>query len=280
MAALEVVQQRLSQIGLEPFCLELHSKKVTKRHFLQQMEKALEVRHRAITAGYKTASAKLLDERKNILGYVEAMHAKESTGFSLHDVISGYTSLPEPKMIALAADAIGHITPEILETATERLRNLDRSVFRITGNPCGHPLSDLWVRDNFDIAENDLKELLPKALEECSHRKNLAEEFMTVFGIRPLPYHIDQTVLKRFATLLGDLPMITHELCECTSNPQIFAVFSEAVEAGRRAQEIRGKLTADYSMEVMQLNPRDLRNEWDGIKTKWFLPAFSPTGNS
>ena len=37
MAALQVVQKRLAKIGLDPFCLELHSNKVTKTHFLEQL---------------------------------------------------------------------------------------------------------------------------------------------------------------------------------------------------------------------------------------------------
>ena len=45
MAALSVVQNRLTKIGLDPFCLELHSNKVTKSHFLAQLQKAIEVIH-------------------------------------------------------------------------------------------------------------------------------------------------------------------------------------------------------------------------------------------
>ena len=41
MAALSVVQSRLEKIGLDPFCLELHSNKVTKKHVLEQLDKAL-----------------------------------------------------------------------------------------------------------------------------------------------------------------------------------------------------------------------------------------------
>ena len=42
MAALNVVHHRLSQCGLEPFCLELHSSKVHKRHVIEQIGQALD----------------------------------------------------------------------------------------------------------------------------------------------------------------------------------------------------------------------------------------------
>ena len=41
-AALNVVHHRLSQIGLEPFCLELHSHKSGKAEVLKQFGKAME----------------------------------------------------------------------------------------------------------------------------------------------------------------------------------------------------------------------------------------------
>ena len=43
MAALEVVQKRLENIGVGPFCLELHSNKSKKKDVLEQLRKATEV---------------------------------------------------------------------------------------------------------------------------------------------------------------------------------------------------------------------------------------------
>jgi len=43
-AALEVVQKRLDDVGLSPFCLSLHSKKASKKEFLEDIKKALDLR--------------------------------------------------------------------------------------------------------------------------------------------------------------------------------------------------------------------------------------------
>ena len=42
MAALQVVQARMERIGLAPFCLEMHSNKMTKSHLLHQLQSVLE----------------------------------------------------------------------------------------------------------------------------------------------------------------------------------------------------------------------------------------------
>ena len=55
MAALSVVQSRLEKIGLSPFCLELHSNKVTKTHFLSQMKKAIPTMTRMCIKGFPMA---------------------------------------------------------------------------------------------------------------------------------------------------------------------------------------------------------------------------------
>ena len=63
MAALSVVQKRLEKIGIGAFCLEMHSNKATKTHFLSQMEQALEVAHRQSPAEYAQLSQRLFEQR-------------------------------------------------------------------------------------------------------------------------------------------------------------------------------------------------------------------------
>ncbi len=43
MAALEVVKDRLDEVGLGPFCLELHSRKSTRRAFMKELEHAISI---------------------------------------------------------------------------------------------------------------------------------------------------------------------------------------------------------------------------------------------
>ena len=91
MAALSVVQSRLATIGLDPFCLEMHSNKVTKRHILDQLAKALNVRHTVGPNEYLHTAESLFEERKKLIEYMEALHEhKGSDGFSLYDCIIRY----------------------------------------------------------------------------------------------------------------------------------------------------------------------------------------------
>ena len=64
MAALSVVQRRLASLGLDDFCLELHSDKANKKHILTQVEKALAIQK----LSFVTLSIDLLKLLVNVRG--------------------------------------------------------------------------------------------------------------------------------------------------------------------------------------------------------------------
>ena len=95
MAALSVVQARLEKIGLAPFCLELHSNKATKKHFLEQMDKVLNVTKIKEPAAYAKKAEELFAERKSLIAYMNALHQKGASGLSLYESITEYLAIPQ-----------------------------------------------------------------------------------------------------------------------------------------------------------------------------------------
>lgn len=142
MAALDVVQNRLERIGLAPFCLELHSNKATKSHVLQQLDSTLQMAAElAETPDFDKKSEQLFERRKELIGYMESLHRKQENGFSLYDCISGYMSIegeetPMPVSLALK------LNEAALDNVGSKFEMLD-AVFRLTGHPADHLLSEL-----------------------------------------------------------------------------------------------------------------------------------------
>ena len=91
-AALEVVQNRLSKIGLAPFCLELHSNKTDKKSFFAQLA---ESNLSKLGKGKSKKEDEIYLERKEILknlsetldGTTSALHAALEQGVSIYDAI-------------------------------------------------------------------------------------------------------------------------------------------------------------------------------------------------
>ena len=73
-AALEVVHHRLSQIGLGPFCLELHSKKSGKAEVLRQFGEAINYVEQHPGEEWEVLASRLNDLRGELNGYVRELH--------------------------------------------------------------------------------------------------------------------------------------------------------------------------------------------------------------
>ena len=147
MAALSVVQKRLAKIGLDPFCLELHSNKVTKTHFLQQLQQALDVTHGHVNEDFEQRSEELFALRQQLNGYMQAIHRKGACGLSLYDCIEGYLALADSEAINVPFDFAQNRTKADLEAVSDELTKLD-AVFQLTGHPHNHPLTGLAPKDD------------------------------------------------------------------------------------------------------------------------------------
>ena len=148
MAALQVVQKRLTQIGLDPFCLELHSNKVTKSHFLEQLQQALDVTHGHLNEDFQKRSEELFGLRQQLNKHIQVMHQKSTCGLSLYDCIEKYEDLsPQPPMEADCSQLAEKLDNAQLESLSDELTQLD-ALFRVSGHPAGHPLTGLVLTDD------------------------------------------------------------------------------------------------------------------------------------
>lgn len=172
MAALSVVENRLTKIGLEPFCLEMHSNKVAKKHILEQLDKALKVTHIVPPSDYQKKADKIFSQRKEMIEYLNALHNTDSSdGLSLYDCIIRYESIEQqplqefeqnPRLDAvLAQNGVSDIE--------EILGNKLDTILKLVGQPSCNPLAGLHISNaNYtpDQLHTELKEALI-IVEEC-----------------------------------------------------------------------------------------------------------------
>ncbi len=148
MAALSVVQSRLEKIGLDPFCLELHSNKSTKRHVLQQLEKALKVVHIVSPAEFKDRAEKIFSERKDLISYMNALHSVDKKdGISLYDCMVRYESIEaEPFQEFNFDSAVDNLMAKEGSKGVEDLLGTRlETVIKLVGQPSKHPLNGLSI---------------------------------------------------------------------------------------------------------------------------------------
>ncbi len=168
MAALSVVQKRLEKVGLGPFCLEMHSNKVTKRHVLNQLAKALGVTHIKSPEEYAYTADKLYEERKKLIVYLEAVHNKTSADdFSLYDCIMRCESIGEDLLdVEMLNDDLRKKYTAATMGDYEHLLTLKLSaVLQLVGQPSQHSLKGLNVEEKDLADETALKADMQATIE-------------------------------------------------------------------------------------------------------------------
>lgn len=96
-AALEVVHRRLRDVGIGPFCLEIHSDKANKRDVIQRIGASLQARRPGGGRKARGQFEMLLSFRRDLNEYVRALHRPElfeKSAFDLHAELAQLESVP------------------------------------------------------------------------------------------------------------------------------------------------------------------------------------------
>ena len=113
-AALEVVYQRLADVGLGPFCLELHSRKSGPKAVLEQLRATLELGHRRAPAEWHKIASELQEQRSALNDFVLALHRRREHGWSVHQAMAELVHLRDavrlslPELLAGSAADVVH----------------------------------------------------------------------------------------------------------------------------------------------------------------------------
>ena len=87
-AALDVVHKRLADVGLGPFCLELHSNKTTKESFRVAAPRGAHRGRKRAERTWEAETSRLAELRRGLNEYVHDLHQPRAFGKSAYWVIS------------------------------------------------------------------------------------------------------------------------------------------------------------------------------------------------
>lgn len=170
MAALSVVQNRLAKVGLDPFCLELHSNKAQKSAVFAQLAKTLEVSNLESPAEYEAIASKLYEQRSRLNEIVNELHAKRHNGFSVYELIGMYeTNASTDGKVSFTGEWAANISPEQFDKCRVLLSDY-ATVSKECGDISAHPLKSFRFSDySMQMREDWEKEL-------CEYREILESE--------------------------------------------------------------------------------------------------------
>ena len=166
-AALDVVRARLNAIGLEPYCLELHSNKTDKRSFFNQVQKSgiHELGNHSVsnckTDVYQMAAQALKSAQNHLSNITKAIHSKKLKGMSLYYCVNQFLSSGYDNLRVNYGD-IEHLSPNQIEDLCAEFRSLDLIAEILGYHPGKSALVGIYPREN--TADNQAS--VTKALSE------------------------------------------------------------------------------------------------------------------
>jgi len=277
MAALTVVQNRLEQIGLGPFCLELHSNKSTKKAVLEQLRRTLEIVRTASPEEWTSQAERVASSRDQLNVYAASLHRSYRFGATLFEAITGYSQLrAAPTIASFESAAVGAMSKEQYIAWTDRVKELQVAA-EAAGHPHGHAWSDVNCNAYTPVLRAKTEELLASmenAIQEVGQNYS-----QLVDWLKPASHgDISRENLIRLAEvceILGRVPnRIPTALLRSIELDMALHQVEGAIGHGTLRDEARSRLQNLFSEEALAMDANTVLEEWKKSELQWFLPKL------
>ena len=274
MAALNVVQNRLASIGLDPFCLELHSNKTNKSSVLGQLNKALEVGRIKAPEEYKATADKIFELRKGLNSVVEALHCKREYGKTLYEAIERYEATKQEKgKIECTNEVIASATADSISKWNEAIREYSVAINDVT-KYLENPLKGYQGRE-YSI------ELRDEFEKDLTHILTLAENAMN--GIEKLCQWVGVTE-NRSMTVAGEFICVEKfildkaptfkDIIRSGNFEAVTAQIREVCQDGISYNALNQEIKDNFEEQIFTYNVNDAIMRYKKADMSWFLPKM------
>jgi superfamily II DNA or RNA helicase/very-short-patch-repair endonuclease len=184
-AALDVVKNRLDDVGLGRFCLEVHGEKATNTDVLGSLETELKTPQIESTDNRVKQLNKLQERRNRINQYGQKLFYSPSgwnlTTYQAFGIICKHPDVPR---IDIGITQPLSVSQETLETAVDELETLarfDREINTYETSPWRHTTLKQWGVDTGD----SMRQSLNRQVETVETLQNIADDLESKLDLRP-----------------------------------------------------------------------------------------------
>ena len=209
-AALDVVHKRLSQIGLKPFCLELHSNKSGKSEVLAQFSEALQTADVGIPAEWENTVSTLTSLRKELDDYVNELHRQYPNGYSAYDCFTHLMSLQKHIEVNDVELSANFLTQSYENCVNARQKFIDLAEAR--QHISAESLQALEMLDALQwspVTENNIlstAKALASAIDHLQRSLTVAAEFFALKNLKDVNTIYQTAVLLEVVKNSEDIP--------------------------------------------------------------------------
>jgi len=277
MAALEVVQKRLENIGIGPFCLELHSNKSKKKDVLEQLRRASEVTKTQSAEEYAAMAEQLAGMRMELDGYSEQLHRTLSCGSDLYSLINEYEQYKDaPDIAAFDRSFIQSLNKLMIDKQQLIVERLIAAAKEI-GNPQDHVLKRVACTQYTQSFRGNLQTVVNAYTEKIRDIESDVKQLIAVVGEKvPESYEDVQRIsdIAAHMAVWNDMPSAWAK----TNCPQLyFDEITHLAQHSVRANYLESQLLATFDPSFLTQNGVALFQGFAQTSAKWFLPRMLGT---
>ena len=270
ITALGVVHKRLEDIGLGPFCLELHSAKANKSAVLDQLNRSLKAANRYAVEEWERCAKELARLRIDLNGLVDALHRRHGNGLTVHQAIgtclehAGDTPSNMPWADPNAIDQDGL---EKLRATSRQVATLASSLGRLQG----HPLRLIGQTEWRTSWQSDL---LQACTEVEAAIETLKAQAPAVTQITGLP--VRGLSMDGYGTLDGLMdrllaaPNVPPGLALTAHDASVRARIQSLARHGTTRNSHWAKLGDGWASSLAQVNAVELKAQWAQATGAWW----------
>ena len=270
MAALEVVHRRLNDIGLGPFCLELHSSKARKSEVLQQLGQALEAVGERTESDWSREAERLGQLRQELNGLVGALHLEYPNGLTPFGAIGTCIigAAEKPSQMPWP-DAMTHDREQL-----DELRETSRRIAAMAtdlGPLSGHQLASIGATDWSPSWSADLTAASEQLNLAAIALNDTALNLGTLLKVPAQGLSLESyAALDQLADVLLMAPTVPANLARQAHDSQVRAMVHSLAKHGSARKASWERIGPGWTPQLAKLNATELTAQWSKAKLTWW----------
>lgn len=163
MAALQVVYNRLANVGLADFCMTLHSHKANKKAVLQELANSISIERKKVKEEALAQLEILQRKREELNEYQKELHtpcsALKTTVFEINGKLAKLDAVPD---VVFPIPEVDKIDTQELNDKVYLLRELEKTI----GKRSEDYKDNVWRDANIDFLSNELRHDIDSNISE------------------------------------------------------------------------------------------------------------------
>lgn len=272
MAALNVVQKRLASVGLDPFCLELHSNKTNKSSVLSQLNKSLEVGRIKSPEDYKATADRLHAMRKDLNCIIDGLHCKRRFGKSVYEAVEIFETEKEHKdEITFSQEFLVNADEMHIQEWTDLIRKYAVEL-KSTAGFADHPLKSICLTEYSIELREGIKQSLNELIAGFSSAKESFDFLSEKTGIKnKSDINTVLKILKINELMLDNTGIIT-ELLRAESFDSAVSQLKAFCSDGIKYSQIYKEISDNFDLRILDYDIDRAVLQWREALASWFLP--------